>query len=105
MIVPSDGAAPVVAKVASDLGILTVGVVTKPFLFEGAHRSRAAEAGLQELERAVDAMIVVPNQNLFRLADRATPLLGAWTDRVLVHYLRAILAREEERERRARTSC
>ena len=63
---------------ASRLGILTVGVVTKPFLFEGAHRSRAAEAGLQELERAVDAMIVVPNQNLFRLADRATPLLGAF---------------------------
>ena len=86
------GAAPVVAKAASDLGILTVGVVTKPFLFEGAHRSRVAEAGLQELERAVDAMIVVPNQNLFRLADRATPLLGAFklADDVLYSGVKAV---------------
>ncbi|HCF17849.1 MAG TPA: cell division protein FtsZ, partial [Rhodospirillum rubrum] len=63
------GAAPVVASVARELGILTVGVVTKPFQFEGAHRMRLAEAGIDELAQFVDTLIIIPNQNLFRVAN------------------------------------
>jgi cell division protein FtsZ len=63
------GASPVVAKIAKELGMLTVGVVTKPFLFEGAKRMKIAEAGLQELQKYVDTLIVIPNQNLFRVAN------------------------------------
>ncbi|HBD18835.1 MAG TPA: cell division protein FtsZ, partial [Arenimonas sp.] len=62
------GAAPVIAKCARDRGILTVGVVTKPFTFEGRHRMRLADAGVAELQRYVDTLIVIPNQNLFRVA-------------------------------------
>ena len=72
------GAAPVLARALSDRGILTVGVVTKPFPFEGTHRTKIAEAGLTELEECCDATIVIPNQNLFRLADRNTSLLNAF---------------------------
>ena len=67
------GAAPVVARAARELGILTVGVVTKPFQFEGVRRMRLAEAGINELQQAVDTLIVIPNQNLFRVATEKTP--------------------------------
>ncbi len=66
------GAAPVIAKAARDKGILTVGVVTKPFAFEGARRMRSAEGGIEELQQHVDTLIVIPNQNLFRLANSET---------------------------------
>jgi cell division protein FtsZ len=66
------GAAPVIARIAKDQGILTVGVVTKPFSFEGPHRMRQAEAGIRELQQYVDTLIVVPNQNLFRIANEKT---------------------------------
>ncbi len=62
------GAAPVIAKLAKDMGILTVGVVSKPFRFEGSKRMRTAEAGIAELQKNVDTLIVIPNQNLFRIA-------------------------------------
>jgi cell division protein FtsZ len=66
------GAAPVLAKMARERGILTVGVVTKPFNFEGIRRSRAAEFGISELQQFVDTLIVIPNQNLFRIANEKT---------------------------------
>ncbi len=70
------GAAPVIARMARERGILTVGVVTKPFTFEGNRRARAAEAGINELTQYVDTLIVIPNQNLFRLANERT----SWKD-------------------------
>jgi cell division protein FtsZ len=66
------GAAPVIARMARERGILTVGVVTKPFTFEGSRRARAAEEGINELTQYVDTLIVIPNQNLFRLANERT---------------------------------
>lgn len=66
------GAAPIIARIAKEQGILTVGVVTKPFSFEGPHRMRQAEAGIRELQNYVDTLIVVPNQNLFRIANEKT---------------------------------
>ena len=66
------GAAPVIARMAREKNILTVGVVTKPFTFEGARRTRAADAGIAELQQYVDTLIVIPNQNLFRLANERT---------------------------------
>jgi cell division protein FtsZ len=66
------GAAPVIARMARERGILTVGVVTKPFTFEGSRRARAAEEGIAELTQYVDTLIVIPNQNLFRLANERT---------------------------------
>jgi len=66
------GAAPVIARMARERNILTVGVVTKPFTFEGSRRARAAEAGIEELQQYVDTLIVIPNQNLFRLANERT---------------------------------
>ncbi len=66
------GAAPVIARMARERGILTVGVVTKPFTFEGGRRAKAAEAGIAELQQFVDTLIVIPNQNLFRLANERT---------------------------------
>ncbi len=66
------GAAPVIARMARERGVLTVGVVTKPFTFEGARRGKAAEAGITELQQFVDTLIVIPNQNLFRLANERT---------------------------------
>jgi cell division protein FtsZ len=79
------GAAPVVARVARELGILTVGVVTKPFQFEGQRRMRFAEAGIAELQRSVDTLIVIPNQNLFRIANEKTTFADAFAlaDQVL----------------------
>jgi cell division protein FtsZ len=72
------GAAPVIAKAARDQGILTVGVVTKPFQFEGARRLRIAEQGIEELQRHVDTLIVIPNQNLFRIANEKTTFAEAF---------------------------
>lgn len=72
------GAAPVVARAAKEKGILTVGVVTKPFQFEGAQRMRLAEAGIEELAQYVDTLIVIPNQNLFRIANEKTTFADAF---------------------------
>jgi len=72
------GAAPVIARMAKERGILTVGVVTKPFHFEGAHRMRTAEAGIAELQQFVDTLIVIPNQNLFRIATERTTFADAF---------------------------
>ena len=66
------GAAPVIARMARERGVLTVGVVTKPFTFEGQRRTKAADAGIAELQQYVDTLIVIPNQNLFRLANERT---------------------------------
>ena len=79
------GAAPVVARAARDMGILTVGVVTKPFQFEGTRRMRLAEQGIVELQKCVDTLIVIPNQNLFRVANEQTTFADAFAmaDRVL----------------------
>ncbi len=66
------GAAPVIARMARERGVLTVGVVTKPFTFEGGRRAKAADAGIAELQSYVDTLIVIPNQNLFRLANERT---------------------------------
>lgn len=72
------GAAPVVARAAREQGILTVGVVTKPFQFEGQRRMKLAEAGIDELHRHVDTLIVIPNQNLFRVANEKTTFSDAF---------------------------
>ena len=79
------GAAPVVARVAKELGILTVGVVTKPFHFEGQRRMRFAESGIVELQKCVDTQIIIPNQNLFRVANEKTTFADAFAmaDQVL----------------------
>ena len=86
------GAAPVIAKAARDKGILTVGVVTKPFSFEGNRRARAAEAGIEELQQHVDTLIVIPNQNLFRIANPNTTFKEAFqmADEVLQQGVRGI---------------
>ena len=86
------GAAPVIAKAARDKGILTVGVVTKPFAFEGARRSRSADSGISELQQHVDTLIVIPNQNLFRLANSETTFKQAFemADEVLQQGVRGI---------------
>jgi len=86
------GAAPIIAKCARDRGILTVGVVTKPFTFEGRHRMRLAEAGIAELQRYVDTLIVIPNQNLFRVANERTTFADAFAmaDQVLHSGVRSI---------------
>ena len=72
------GAAPVIARAAREAGILTVGVITKPFHFEGSHRMRLAEAGIQELQKFVDTLIIIPNQNLFRVANERTTFADAF---------------------------
>jgi cell division protein FtsZ len=79
------GAAPVIARAAKEQGILTVGVVTKPFHFEGARRQLTAERGIEELARYVDTLIVIPNQNLFRVANEKTTFAAAFAmaDQVL----------------------
>ncbi|MCS6853529.1 MAG: cell division protein FtsZ [Elioraea sp.] len=86
------GAAPVVARIARERGILTVGVVTKPFEFEGLKRKRAAEAGIEELQQYVDTLIVIPNQNLFRLANDRTTFAEAFkmADNVLYMGVRGV---------------
>jgi cell division protein FtsZ len=79
------GAAPIVAKTARELGILTIGVVTKPFHFEGQRRMRTAEAGIAELLQVVDTLLIIPNQNLFRVASEKTSFANAFAlaDQVL----------------------
>ncbi len=79
------GAAPVIAEVARELGILTIGVVTKPFNFEGQRRMRLAEAGIVELQKVVDTLLIIPNQNLFRVAVENTTFADAFAmaDQVL----------------------
>jgi len=86
------GAAPVIAKLARDLGILTVGVVTKPFAFEGARRLRTAEEGIERLKPYVDTLIVIPNQNLFRIANEKTTFAKAFemADEVLYAGVRGV---------------
>ena len=79
------GAAPVIARTARELGILTIGVVTKPFFFEGQRRMRFAEAGIEELLKTVDTLLIIPNQNLFRVANEKTTFADAFAmaDQVL----------------------
>ena len=86
------GAAPVIAKAARDRGILTVGVVTKPFSFEGNRRMRSAESGIEELQKHVDTLIVIPNQNLFLIANPNTTFKEAFkmADEVLQQGVRGI---------------
>ena len=86
------GAAPVIAKAARDMGILTVGVVTKPFAFEGKRRAQSAESGIDELQKYVDTLIVIPNQNLFLIANANTTFKQAFemADEVLQQGVRGI---------------
>jgi len=86
------GAAPVIARIAREHGILTVGVVTKPFQFEGVNRMRIAEAGIEEMQQYVDTLIVIPNQNLFRIANEKTTFADAFTmaDEVLHSGVRGV---------------
>lgn len=86
------GAAPVIAKAAKERGILTVAVVTKPFQFEGSHRMRIADAGIQDLESFVDTLIIIPNQNLFRIANESTTFADAFNmaDEVLYSGVRGV---------------
>jgi cell division protein FtsZ len=86
------GAAPIIAEVARELGALTVGVVTKPFPFEGRQRQRHAERGLDELHRVVDTLITIPNQRLLALAGKDTPMMDSFhlADEVLLNAVRGI---------------
>lgn len=86
------GAAPVIAEAAREAGILTVGVVTKPFQFEGSHRMKMAEQGIAELEKHVDTLIIIPNQNLFRIANENTTFSDAFNmaDEVLYSGVRGV---------------
>jgi cell division protein FtsZ len=86
------GGAPIVAKIAKELGALTIGVVTKPFMFEGKKRKRQADHGLQELKENVDTLIVIPNQKLLAVATESTPLLETFkkADGVLFHAVKGI---------------
>jgi cell division protein FtsZ len=86
------GAAPVIAQAAKSQGALTVGVVTRPFRFEGKVRSRIAGEGLQELQRHVDSLIVIPNEKLFTIAQKQTTLLEGFkmADEVLLHAIKSI---------------
>ena len=79
------GAAPVIAAAAREMGILTIGVVSKPFHFESGRRMRVAEAGIAEMQKAVDTLIIIPNQNLFRVANEKTTFVDAFAmaDQVL----------------------
>ncbi|MEM7723328.1 MAG: cell division protein FtsZ [Pseudomonadota bacterium] len=72
------GAAPIIAQAARELGVLTVGVVTKPFQFEGSKRMRQADEGIEALQKVVDTLIIIPNQNLFRLANEKTTFTEAF---------------------------
>ena len=86
------GAAPVIAKISRDLGILTVGVVTRPFAFEGGRRMRTADEGIEKLKSFVDTLIVIPNQNLFRIANEKTTFSKAFemADEVLYAGVRGV---------------
>ncbi len=86
------GAAPVIAKFAREKGILTIGVVTKPFHFEGSNRMRTADKGIEELQQYVDTLIIIPNQNLFRVANEKTTFADAFkmADDVLYSGVRSV---------------
>lgn len=86
------GASPVIAKIARDLNVLTVGVVTKPFFFEGSRRMEIAERGIKELEDIVNTLLVIPNQNLFSISNDSTTTLKAFelADDVLYHGVKSI---------------
>lgn len=86
------GAGPVIARAAREAGILTVGVVTKPFHFEGTHRTRTADRGIDELQQYVDTLIIIPNQNLFRIANEKTTFADAFkmADDVLYSGVRGV---------------
>src|ERR1043165_5147429 len=86
------GAGPVVAQLAREQGVLTVGVVTKPFHFEGSHRRKMAEYGINELQTYVDTLIIIPNQNLFRIANEKTTFADAFkmADEVLYSGVRGV---------------
>ena len=86
------GAAPVIAQAAREAGILTIGVVTKPFHFEGSHRMKLAENGIAELQKHVDTLIIIPNQNLFRIANEKTTFSDAFrmADEVLQSGVRGV---------------
>ena len=86
------GAAPVIARAARESGILTVGVVTKPFHFEGTHRTKTADRGIEELQQYVDTLIIIPNQNLFRIANERTTFADAFkmADDVLYSGVRGV---------------
>ncbi len=86
------GAGPVIARAAREAGILTVGVVTKPFHFEGTHRMRTADRGIDELQQYVDTLIIIPNQNLFRIANERTTFADAFklADDVLYSGVRGV---------------
>src|SRR5690625_4131744 len=74
------GAAPVIAQIAKDIGALTVGVVTRPFSFEGVRRQKQAKTGIEELKEAVDTLIVIPNDRLLEIVDKNTPMLEAFRE-------------------------
>lgn len=86
------GAAPVVAQIAKEMGILTVSVVTKPFLFEGRNRQVQAEAGIERLKKSVDTLIIVPNDRLLQIAEKRTTMLEAFkmADKVLLDGIKGI---------------
>lgn len=86
------GAAPIIAQAAREMGVLTVGVVTKPFLFEGLKRMRQAEEGVEALQKVVDTLIIIPNQNLFRLANDRTTFAEAFAlaDNVLYQGVKGV---------------
>lgn len=86
------GGAPVVAKIAKELGALTIGVVTRPFVFEGKKRKKHADQGVQELKENVDTLIVIPNQKLLSVSTEKTPLLETFkkADQVLLHAVKGI---------------
>jgi cell division protein FtsZ len=86
------GAAPVVARIAKEMGALTVGVVTKPFTFEGRQRSKQADDGLRELKASVDTLIAIPNQRLLNVAGRNSSILETFrkADDVLLQAVRGI---------------
>lgn len=72
------GAAPIIAQIAKDMNILTVGVVTKPFAFEGATRKKNAEMGLENLKKYVDTLVIIPNEKLFKILKKGTPIIEAF---------------------------
>jgi len=86
------GAAPIIAEIAKDLGALTVGIITKPFSFEGATRLKNAEKGIEEMRKCIDTLIVIPNDRVFSLVDRNTPAISAFKviDSTLLEATRSI---------------
>jgi cell division protein FtsZ len=86
------GASPVIAEIAKDLGALTVGVVTRPFPFEGSNRMRNAEKGIEEMQKCIDTLIVIPNERVFSIIDRNTPAISAFKviDSILLEATRSI---------------